>query len=156
MATGIFKSFLSTLRPWRPTSWNPSWKILADSLTGAPVGIQSQNANGPDGIWVPVDISAAQLSAPTAAMLADINATFRLDEAPYTRYQSDGNSLIPLGGGGVDGNTFPGAVVQTVPPGTSEVVIGPNSYAVVYSPFIVQNAAGVVVRGRLNVIARPA
>ena len=155
MAITLFKSFRSTVTPFLPSAWIPGLKLLVDPGTGAPVGIQSQNANGPDGIWTPIDLTAAQIAAPTAAMLADLNATYRLNVAPYTRYISDGTQLVLAGGASADGNTFPGAVVQTVVPNTPELDIGPNSYAVVYSPFTVQNAAGVNVLGRLDVVSRP-
>lgn len=156
MAISIFKSFRSTVTPFLPTAWLPSLRLLVDPGTGAPVGIQSQNANGPDGIWTPVDLTAAQIASPTAAMLADLNATYRLNESPYTRYFSDGTQLVAIGDEpAADGSTFPGTVLQTVPAGTPELLIGPSSYAVVYSPFTVQNAAGVSVQGRLDVITRP-
>lgn len=158
MAITLFKSFYSTVSPFRPTAWVPSLRLLVDPGTGAPVGIQSQNANGPDGIWTPIDLTAAQIAAPTAGMLADLNATYRLNVAPYTRYQSDGEFLVPLGrsSGVGDGSTFPGSVLQTVPPNTPELLIGVDSYAVIYSPFTVQNAEGVRVQGRLDVVSRPA
>jgi hypothetical protein len=90
MAISLFKSFRSSVTPFIATGWTSALKLLVDPQTGAPVGIQSQNANGPDGIWTPIDLTAAQIAAPTALMLADLNATYRLSVAPYTRYQSDG------------------------------------------------------------------
>lgn len=152
----VFKSFWPTVVRWFPSHWNSNLKLIADAETGAPIGVQSQNANGPDGIWAPVPLSAAQIAAPAPAMLADLNATYQLNVAPYTRYQSDGTQLVALGGGNADGSSFPGTILQTVPPGTPELDIGPNSYAVVYSPFTVQNDAGVRVMGRLDVVTRPA
>jgi hypothetical protein len=99
MAITIFRSFLSTINPFRPGSILANLKVLVDSTTGAPVGIQNFNANGPDGIWTPIDVTAAQVAAPNAVMLADINATYRLNVAPYTRYHSNGVSLISLSAG---------------------------------------------------------
>lgn len=155
MAISLFKSFRSTVTAFVPTSWTSALKLLVDPTTGAPVGIQSQNANGPDGIWTPIDLTAAQIAAPSALMIADLNATYRLNVAPYTRYQSDGTVLVAMGGEQADGNTFPGAILQTVPPGSGPLTIGTNSYAVIYSPWKIQNAAGVSVQGRVDVITRP-
>ena len=70
MAIAIFKSFRSTITPFLPRNWFAAVQLLVDPTTGAPVGIQNFNDAGPDGIWTPVDVTAAQLEAPTAAMLA--------------------------------------------------------------------------------------
>lgn len=153
---GIFKSFRSTVTPWEPRFWISTLRLLVDNVTGAPVGIESPNASGPDGIWAPVDLTAAQIASPTAAMLADLNATYRLNVAPYTRYQSSGTALVEAGGASPDGSTLPGSVLQTVLPGAPNLVIGANSYDVIWSPFTVQNAAGVTVLGKLVVINQPA
>lgn len=154
MSTRLFKTFRSTDTPWTPRNWFPNIKLLVDNITGAPVGIQSVNASGPDGLFVPIDLTSAQINAPTAAMLADINATYRLNVAPYTRYQSTGTALVEAGGASPDGTTLPYGL-QTVPVGTPNLVLGPNSYDIVYSPFTVQNAAGVTILGRLKVITEP-
>lgn len=109
----IFRSFRSTASPFLSRQWPANLKLLVDPVTGAPTGIESPNANGPDGIWTPVDLTAAQIASPTALMIADLNATYRLNVAPYTRYQSDGTTLqavtaggvfLPLAGGTVTGN----------------------------------------------------
>lgn len=94
MAISIFKSYLSTVTPFVPQDVAGPVRVLVDPGTGAPVGIQSQNSGGPDGIWTPVDITAAQAASPTALMLADLNATYRLNVAPYTRYYSSGSALV--------------------------------------------------------------
>lgn len=65
---------------------------------------------GPNGQWVevadtpaaagsftPITITAGEQAAPTAAMLANIFATFQLNVAPYTRYRSDGSALVAEG-----------------------------------------------------------
>lgn len=152
----IFKSFRSTVTPIGPRNWTSMIRLLVDEVTGAPVGIESPNANGPDGIWTPTILSAAQIAVPTAAMVADLNATYQLNVPPYTRYQSNGTDLVSFGGETPDGSSIPGAVLQTVPPGAPNLVIGPDSYLVVWSPFTVQNAAGVTVLGKLVVISQPA
>lgn len=96
MAISVFKSFQSTVTRFLATALPSNLRLLVDPTTGAPVGIQSQNAGGPDGIWVPVDITSAQLLAPPAAMLADLNATYRLSIPPYSRYHSDGVELVAI------------------------------------------------------------
>lgn len=65
---------------------------------------------GPNGQWVevpdqpaaagsytPITITAGEVAAPTAAQLANIWATYQLNVAPYTRYRSDGTSIIAEG-----------------------------------------------------------
>lgn len=62
---------------------------------------------GPGGAWItvadtpaasagltPITITAGEQASPTAAMLANIWATYQLNVAPYTRYRSDGSALI--------------------------------------------------------------
>ena len=146
-----FKSFRSTVEGWLYDRFNPYLKLLVDPVTGAPMGIQSQNIAGPDGVWAPVQLTAAQIAAPTAAMVADLWAKYQLDAAPYTLYRSNGSELVPMGMDAADGSTFPGSVTQTVA-GVS-LTIGPRSYAVVYAPMHIQGTLHV--QGRLDVIARP-
>jgi hypothetical protein len=43
--------------------------MLVDPITGAPAVPQNFDATGPDGIWTPVDVTAAQIAAPSAAMI---------------------------------------------------------------------------------------
>lgn len=65
---------------------------------------------GPSGQWVtmtdvpaaagsftPIVITAGEQAAPTAAMLANIWCTYQLNVAPYTRYRSDGTSIVAEG-----------------------------------------------------------
>lgn len=93
----IFRSFRSTVAPFAPRRIPNDLRLLVDPVTGSPVGIQSPNANGADGIWTPVDLTAAQIAVPTADMIADLNAVYRLNVAPYTRYQSNGTTLVAAG-----------------------------------------------------------
>ena len=46
-----------------------------------------------------IPISQAEIDAPTAAQLADYSAMYMLEEAPYTKYHSDGTNLIQFGSG---------------------------------------------------------
>jgi hypothetical protein len=149
---GIFKSFKSTVTPFIPGEWRSSFRLLTDALTGAPVGIESPNANGPDGVFVPIDLTAAQIGSPSAAMVADLNATYRLNVAPYTRYQSNGTALVQLAELTDEFNS----ILQTVPPLNPPQTIGPYSYADIWAPFTVQSANGVIVQGKLTVLTRPA
>lgn len=89
-----FPSFRSTVTPFIPGRRPADARFLYDATTGAPVGIQNSSSPGPDGIWTPVDLTAAQIASPTAAMLADLNAVYRLNVAPYTRYRSTGSALV--------------------------------------------------------------
>lgn len=129
----LFHTFISTVLPWRPTAWRKEYRLLVDSNTGAPVGIQSQNANGPDGMWTPTRLSAAQIASPTSAMLEDINATYCLNVAPYTRYYSDGDSLVSFDQ-------------------TGEIVIPAGVNEVWFSPLTVTEGHSVTVEGGLRVI----
>jgi lysophospholipase L1-like esterase len=108
---GIFHSFRSTVTPFVPRHWTASTKLLVDPITGAPTGIQNPNANGADGIWAPVDLTAAQIASPSAEMLADLNAVFRLNVAPYTRYRSDGAGLVA----GANTNTALDVIAKIAP-----------------------------------------
>lgn len=135
MALPAFTSFFPTVRRWINTAWREQYKLIVDNDTGAPVGIQSQNANGPEGIWAPVPLSQAQISAPTAAMIADLNATYQLDSAPYSRWRSDGTQLVPL-------DSESGTVI---PPGINEIF---------FSPLVITEAGGpLLIEGGVRVIA---
>jgi hypothetical protein len=134
MAFPIFKSFISTILPWVPTAWRKEYRLLTDASTGAPIGIQSQNANGPDGIWGKTNLTAAQIAAPTAAMLQDLNATYRLNDAPYSQYHSDGTQLIP---------SDP----------TGGTVIPPGFIPVYASPLSVTEGHSLIIQGGVRVIA---
>lgn len=115
MALPIFQSFFPTAVKWLNTAWRDSYKVIVHDQTGAPIGLTSQNANGPQGIWAPTPLTAGQIAAPTAAMLADLNATFQLNVAPYSRYYSDGTQLVPLG---AEGGTI-------IPPGQNVMMVSP-------------------------------
>lgn len=41
-------------------------------------------------------LTAAQVAAPNAEILAAVNTIYRLSVAPYTRYQSDGTALVQI------------------------------------------------------------
>ena len=96
MALPIFQTWFPTAVKWINTSWRNSFKVIVDNRTGAPIGLTSQDANGPQGIWAPTPISQAQALSPDPAMISDLNATFQVDTAPYNRYRSDGSNLIPM------------------------------------------------------------
>jgi hypothetical protein len=133
MALPLFQSFYPTAVKWINAAFRAEYRIIVDNRTGAPVGLVSPNANGPEGIWAPTPLTSDQIANPTAAMLADINATYQLDEAPYSRYYSDGSDLLPLGEGG----------------GT---VIPPGQIQIFASPFVVYEDHPVVIQGGIRVI----
>lgn len=139
MAVSIFKAFISTINPFRPAGIFATRRVLVDSTTGAPVGIQSDAANGPDGIWTPVDITAAQAANPSASMLADLNAVYRLNVSPYTRYVSNGAALSAYGGNGA-----------------GEDVIPSWMNAIYYAPLTVTQVEGLTVYGQIRVQNYPA
>lgn len=133
MALPIFRSFFPTVRRWMNTAWRDTFKVIVDNETGAPIGLTSQNANGPQGIWAPTPLSSDQVASPTQAMLDDLNATYQLNEAPYNRYRSDGVQLIPLDSEG-------GSVI---PPGANVVWFSPVTVTEDY-PLIVQGGLRVI------------
>lgn len=135
MALPAFTSFFPTVRRWINTTWREQYKLIVDNDTGAPVGIQSQNANGPEGIWAPVPLSLAQIGSPTAAMIADLNATYQLDQAPYSRYRSDGVQIVPMDS-------------------ESGTVIPPGINVIYFSPLVITEAGGpLLIEGGVRVIA---
>ncbi len=140
MATSVFKSFLSTVTPFKPAGIFATRRVLVDPTTGAPVGIQTDSGNGPDGIWTPIDVTAAQINAPTAGMIADLNAVYRLNVAPYTRYTSDGTRLVSM---------TPSA--QDIIPAS-----GPFANVILYSPVNITDPAGLTVLGQARVESYPA
>lgn len=138
MAIALFKAFRSTVTMFAERMIKSTDRWLTDPSTGAIVGVQNQNANGPDARFVPVDINATQLAAPTAEMLADLDATYRLNVAPYPRYQSNGARLISAGAEETQ---------RIVPKGFVEVF---------YSPLTIATPQELVVEGTAYVRALPA
>lgn len=90
--------YRSTVTPpnIRPMSTTDRW--LVDPVTNSIVGVLNPNAAGEDLQLCAVDLTAAQLAAPTAEMIADVNVVYRLNVIPYTQYYSDGQSLLPVAG----------------------------------------------------------
>ena len=134
MAIPIFQSFFPTVVKWLNTSWRDTYKVIVHDQTGAPIGLTSQNANGPQGIWAPTPLSAAQISSPTPAMIADLNATFQRNAAPYDRWRSDGTTLVSMDS---EGGTF-------IPPGINVAY---------YSPLVIYEGHPMVIEGSVTVLA---
>lgn len=65
------------------------YSILGQWVTGSDV---PQNA----GTLVPITLTAAEIASPTAAQIANVFATFQLDVAPFTRYRSNGTTLVDI------------------------------------------------------------
>ena len=82
-----FKSFQSVISPLLPQNWVTPIRLLVDAVSGTPYGIQNPRTGAPDGIWGLRDISVNDLASPSAAMIADIDATYRVNVAPYSRYK---------------------------------------------------------------------
>jgi hypothetical protein len=70
-----------------------------------------------------VNLTAAQIAAPSATLLADREVIYRLSASPYTLYHSNGSALIPIGSGGaalsaklqsLDAANTPGTFVKVV------------------------------------------
>lgn len=138
MAIPTFRSYWSTVRNWMGVGWRKEYKFIVDNNTGAPVGIQSPNANGADGIWAPVPLSADQLLSPTADILADLNATYQEDQPPYSRYRSDGTELVPMDQ--ASGTIIPAGQVWHL-----------------YSPLTITDASGpLIIEGAVVITAQPA
>lgn len=133
----FFKAFRSTITPFIARDWLPRLRLLVDPVTGAPVGVQNPNDSGADGIWTPIDVTAAQIGAPSAAMLADLNAVYRLNVQPYTRYRSNGVAVVALDGSNVQG---PNGIFGTM---------------VVYAPMTITDPAGIAIEGTVKVISLP-
>ncbi len=129
-----FKSYMPTWRKWVPQAWaTPRW--LFDDVTGAPVGVLSPSGSGPDGIWAPIPLTAAEIASPNAAILADTNAVYMLNVAPYTRWRSTGTALTPMADG----------TVTVIPAGQTEIR---------YSPLVITDL--LIVQGTLVVRELPA
>lgn len=139
MAISIFKAFRSTVTPPNKRKLSPWDEWDVDPQTGAILGVSSSVATGPAARFTPVDITAAQLLAPTAAMIADLDATFRLSVPPYSRFQSDGTTLVAIGGGG-----------------ETEVVVPPGFNVIYYAPLTISAPQELIVMGQARVESYPA
>lgn len=134
MTIPTFSSFMPNVVRWYTTQFRQEYRLIVHDKDGAPVGIQSPNANGPQGIWAPTPLSSAQIASPTQAMLNDLNATYQLNVAPYGRYYSDGTQLVPLGG-------------------ESGIVIPPGINVVWFAPITITEASGpVIIEGGVRVV----
>ena len=91
--------FKSTVTPPQLRKIGPYDKWLVDPVDGTILGVQNPNAQGEDGYFYPLELTAAQIAAPTPEMIADTRVVYRLSVLPHTRYQSDGQSLVQLGAG---------------------------------------------------------
>lgn len=138
MALSIFRAFRSTVTAFTERMIASTDRWLVDPVTGAITGVQSPTANGPDARFVPVDITAAQLAAPTALMLADIDAVYRLNVAPYSRFISNGQNLMPMGSS------------------ETETVIPAGTNLIYYAPLTIAFPQELIVEGQVRVQSYPA
>lgn len=160
-------SFKSTATPPQPVPLSAYDKWLVDPKTGGPIGIQSPKANGADLNIAPVPLTAAQIASPTAAMIADVISTYCLNVAPYTRYMSNGTTLVSLAeDASPTDTTMLGYTIvadpigmfgtlSTVPPTMIALIVDVNMQDIIYSPWTIQNAGGVEVRGTIRVYNWP-
>lgn len=95
-----------------------NWRI--DPATQLPVGAQGLGGTSV-GLPSVVQLSAAQIAAPTAAMLADLAATYQLNVFPFTRYVSNGTVLSKVGSEG--GALALSSGIHTVVPGTQDILL---------------------------------
>lgn len=138
MALTMFRAFRSTVTAFTERMISSTDRWLVDPVTGAITGVQSPTANGPDARFVPVDITAAQLANPPAAMLADIDATYRLNVAPFPRYFSNGTLMLPLGS----------SETETVVPSFQNLIW--------YAPVTIAAPEEVIIEGQVRVQSYPA
>lgn len=134
MSIPIFKSFMPTVARWVSSAWRHEYRVLVDNSTGAPIGLVSPSANGPEGIWAPTPLSQAQIVAPSAAVLADLNATYQLNEFPYSRYRSDGTQLLSMDETGS----------WVIPAGENVVMFSPLVITADNSPLVIQGGLRVI------------
>lgn len=77
---------------------DPQGNILAvDQSSGRVVTIGS------------LPLTAAQIASPTAAQLANTSALYQLNTSPYTLYQSNGSTLVSIGGAGTSSSVVLGS-----------------------------------------------
>ena len=114
MAIPNYSTFFPDVMRWVSTRFRQEYRLIVNE-NAVPVGIVNPNANGAQGIWGLTPLSQSEISAPTAAMLADLGATYQLNEAPYSRYYSNGTDLVPF--------DESGAIV--IPAGVNEVWFSP-------------------------------
>lgn len=138
MALPIFAAFRSTVTNFLDRVINSQDRWLVHPVTGAVVGVKNPNANGADARFTPVDLTADQIASPTDLMLADLDATYRLNVSPYTRYQSDGSALTIAGGS---------AEVTVIPPGINVIY---------YAPLTISPPDQLIVQGQVRVQSYPA
>ena len=138
----------STVNSPVPRLLSPFERLLVDKATGAPVGIQNLNAGGEDAYFIPIELTVAQIESPTADMLADVKVTYCLNEAPYTRYRSNGTILVSIDGSQSFGNnsTIDGSEVIDLPSG---------SQAAIFGTLTVSDSARLTVEGEIRVGAWP-
>ena len=134
MSIPPFQTYFPSVVRWINIRWREQYRLIVNNDTAVPIGIVNQNANGAQGIWGLTPLSQDEVSAPSAAILADLGATYQLNVSPYSRFRSDGVTLLPLDAEG-------GFII---PPGVNEIV---------FSPFVVTSSnSPVVIQGGLRVI----
>lgn len=134
MAIPNYATFFPDVARWISTRWRQEYRLIVDNDTAKPIGIVNQNAKGAQGIWALTPLSLAEIEAPTAAMLADLGATYQLNQAPYTRWRSDGIQLVPMDD---EGGTI-------IPPGQNWIMFSPLQVTEAGGPLIIQGGLRVI------------
>jgi len=93
---------ISTVEPTQQEKISPWHEWLFDAKNGDLLGVKNYHSSGDDLRPLPVALTAAQIAAPTADMLAHTKLTFALDVAPFTRWRSNGTALVVIS----DSNQF--------------------------------------------------
>ena len=87
---------ISTSEPTNQEFVSKSHEWLVDAQNNDLVGVRNYHGTGNDLRPLPIALTAAQIAAPSADMLAATKYTYALNVAPFTRYHSTGTALIPL------------------------------------------------------------
>jgi hypothetical protein len=84
---------ISTSEPVHQEFVSKSHEWLVDNK-GDIIGVRNFKANGNDLRPLPIALTAAQIAAPSADMLAANKYTYALDVAPFTRHRSNGTAFL--------------------------------------------------------------
>lgn len=88
---------ISTTAPTNQEKVLSSHEWLVEASTNDLVGVKNYHSTGKDFLPLPILLTAAQIAAPTADILAATEYTYSLNVAPFTRYRSNGTSLVVMG-----------------------------------------------------------
>ena len=87
---------ISTSEPTNQEFVSKSHEWLVDAQNNDLVGVRNYHGTGKDLRPLPIALTAAQIAAPSADILAATKYTYALNVAPFTRYVSNGTALVLL------------------------------------------------------------